>query len=241
MKQNKDKKVAGKAGKKEEVIVLSVGGSLICPEEIDTMFLSTLRDLVLKEVRAGKRFVIITGGGKVARKYQDAIKTLGYGSVADADWVGIDATRINARLVKSLFGNIAEDYIIQTPLEKFTFKKPVIVGGGWKPGFSSDFDAVLLAKRFKAKRMINLSNIDYIYTSDPRINAAAEKIEQISWKEFRKLIPKKWTPGLSSPFDPIASKEADKNKLQVAVINGKKLHELDNFLNNKPFVGSLIK
>ncbi len=234
MAKNKAKKGS------EEVIVLSVGGSLICPEEIDTMFLSTFKDLILKGVRAGKRFVIITGGGKVCRKYQDAAKLGGSTSVADADWIGIDATRINARLVKSILAPHAEDHIIQSPLEKFKFTKPVIVGGGWKPGFSSDFDAVLLAKRFKAKKMVNLSNIDYVYTSDPRVNAAAEKIENIKWKEFRKLLPKKWTPGLSSPFDPIASKEAEKLKLQVAVINGKKLHELDKFISGESFIGTLI-
>jgi len=226
--------------KKEEVIVLSVGGSLIVPNDIDTMFLSTFKDLILKGVRAGKRFVIITGGGGVARTYQAAVRLVADKNDADADWVGIDATRINARLVKASLKPYVEDHIIQSPLEKFSFKKPVIVGGGWKPGFSSDYDAVLLAKRFKAKKMVNLSNIDYVYTSDPRINAAAEKIENISWKEFRKLLPKKWTPGLSSPFDPIASKEAEKLKLQVAVINGKKLHELDKFIAGESFIGTLI-
>ncbi len=237
MASNKGKSVGKKL--KEEVIVLSVGGSLICPDDIDAMFLSTFKDLILKGVRAGKRFVIITGGGSTARVYQNALRIAG-GSDADADWVGIDATRINARLVKASLGSAAEDHIIQSPLEKFSFKKPVIVGGGWKPGFSSDFDAVLLAKRFKAKKMVNLSNIDYVYTSDPRINAAAEKIETIKWKEFRKLLPKKWTPGLSSPFDPIASREAEKLKLQVAVINGKKLHELDKFIAGESFIGTLI-
>lgn len=234
MKQIKGKKP------KDEVIVLSVGGSLIAPDDIDTLFLSTFKDLILKGVRSGKRFVIITGGGGVARKYQAAVRVITGGNDADADWVGIDATRINARLLKSALHPHSEDYIIQSPLEKFTFKKPVIVGGGWKPGFSSDYDAVLLAKRFKAKKMVNLSNIDYVYTSDPRIDAAAEKIENIKWEEFRKLLPKKWTPGLSSPFDPVASREAEKLKLQVAVINGKKLHELDKFIAGESFIGTLI-
>ena len=225
---------------KTEVIVLSVGGSLIAPDDIDTLFLSTFKDLILKGVRADKRFVIITGGGGICRRYQNAAQLVGSRSDSDADWIGIDATRINARLVKSILAPHAEDHIIQSPKEKFTFKKPVIVGGGWKPGFSSDYDAVLLAKRFKAKKLVNLSNIDYVYTSDPRVNAAAEKIERIRWKEFRKLLPTRWTPGLSSPFDPVASREAEKQKLQVAVINGKKLHELDKFIAGESFIGTLI-
>lgn len=235
MLKNKAKKSQG------EVVVISVGGSLIVPDQVDTMFLSSFRDLIFKGIRAGKRFVIITGGGSVARKYQKVVTDLSKTNVSNsADWVGIDATRINARLVKSILEPYSEDFIIQSPNDKFVFKKGVVVGGGWKPGFSSDYDAVLLAKRFKAKRLINLSNIDYIYTSDPRINAAAEKIEKISWTNFKKLIPKKWTPGLSSPFDPVATREASKLKLSVAIINGKRLHELDNFLNDSEFVGSLI-
>lgn len=226
--------------KKEEVVVISVGGSLICPEEVDTAFLASLKELVLSGVKSGKRFIIITGGGKVCRKYQNAANSLG-GSIADADWIGIDSTRLNARLVKSMIGSKAEDHIIQSPLEKFVFKKSVIVAGGWKPGFSSDHDAVLLAKRFKASKLINLSNIDYVYTADPKTNPDAKKIERITWKEFRKLIPKKWVPGLSSPFDPVASKESESIGLEVAIINGKKLAELENYLAGKEFVGSLIK
>ncbi|MES2224077.1 MAG: UMP kinase [Patescibacteria group bacterium] len=232
------KKTAKKS--KEEVVVVSVGGSMIVPEEIDTVFLSSLKDLILRGIKKGKKFIIITGGGKVCRKYQHAANSLG-GSVADADWIGIDATRLNARLVKAVLGSKAEDHIIQSPLEKFVFKKSVIVAGGWKPGFSSDHDAVLLAKRFKAKKLINLSNIDYVYTADPKTNPDATKIERITWKEFRKLIPKKWTPGLSSPFDPVASKESESIGLEVAIINGKKLGELENYLEGKEFVGSLIQ
>ena len=115
-----------------------------------------------------------------------------------------------------------------------------MVAAGWKPGWSTDYIAVLLAKRFKARKLVNLSNIDYVYTADPRTNPEAKKTEYIKWSEFRKIIPKKWNPGLSSPFDPVASKEAEKIGLEVAIINGKKLGELDNFLNDKKFVGTLI-
>ncbi|MES2408693.1 MAG: UMP kinase [Patescibacteria group bacterium] len=232
------KKTAKKS--KEEVVVVSVGGSMIVPEEIDTVFLSSLKDLILRGIKKGKKFIIITGGGKVCRKYQYAASALG-GSIADADWIGIDTTRLNARLVKAVLGSKAEDHIIQSPLEKFVFKKSVIVAGGWKPGFSSDHDAVLLAKRFKAKKLINLSNIDYVYTADPKTNPDATKIERITWKEFRKLIPKKWVPGLSSPFDPVASKESESIGLEVAIINGKKLDELENYIEGREFVGSLIQ
>lgn len=224
-----------------EVVVISVGGSMIVPDEIDTDFLASLKDLVLKGVKKGKKFIIITGGGKVCRKYQDAASLVTKLGPKEVDWLGIHATRLNSQLVKTVLGNKVEDVVVHDPFAKIVFNKPVLIAAGWKPGWSTDYDAVLLAKRFKAKKLINLSNIDYVYTADPRTNPNAKKIEQISWKEFRKIIPKKWTPGLSSPFDPIASKEAENIGLEVAIINGKKLGELENYLEGREFVGSLIR
>jgi uridylate kinase len=88
--------------------------------------------------------------------------------------------------------------------------------------------------------LVNLSNIDYVYDKDPRKYPDAKKIEKISWQEFRKLIPDTWSPGLSSPFDPVAAKEAETLNLEVVIINGTKLSELSNYLDNKPFVGTVI-
>ena len=91
-----------------------------------------------------------------------------------------------------------------------------------------------------AKRIINLSNIDYVYDSDPKINSNAKKIEKISWKDYKALIPKEWNPGLNSPFDPIASKIAEEEKMKVAILNGKNISNLEKYLNGKDFIGTVI-
>ena len=226
---------------KKEYIIVSVGGSLIVPDAIDTNFLKRFRELVLRKVQDGARFYIIAGGGKLARRYQDAAKdVMGNLDASEADWLGIHATRLNAHLMRSLFGEVSQDKIVKNPTRAANTKYPVIVGSGWKPGNSTDYCAVMAAKKVGAKRLINLSNIDYVYTADPRTNPNATKIEKTSWKEFRKLIPEKWDPGLSSPFDPVAAKEAEAMGLEVAVINGAKLDEFEKYLNNEPFVGTVI-
>jgi uridylate kinase len=79
-----------------------------------------------------------------------------------------------------------------------------------------------------------------VYTADPRINPDATKIERTTWSDFRKLIPSEWDPGLSSPFDPIAAKEAERMKLEVAVINGAKLAEFEKYIEGQPFTGTVI-
>jgi len=53
-------------------VVVSVGGSLIVPDGIDTDFLTNFKTLILEKVQQGFSFSIIAGGGKTARRYQDA-------------------------------------------------------------------------------------------------------------------------------------------------------------------------
>src|SRR3989344_8557538 len=89
-----------------ERIVVSVGGSLIVPDGIDTQFLSDFRALILKKVAEGFSFYIITGGGKTARRYRDAALAVNPDAfIDDLDLVGIAACRTNAELVRALFSN----------------------------------------------------------------------------------------------------------------------------------------
>lgn len=229
--------------KKREYIVVSVGGSLIVPEGIDIPFLQKLRTLVLEKTAQGSSFFIITGGGKLARNYQDAARDI-RGTDAldseDADWLGIHSTRLNAHLLRTVFAEQAEARIVKNPTHRVRGKSSVVIGAGWKPGRSTDYSAVLAAKTLGAKRLVNLSNIDYVYTADPRIDPTATKIEKIGWADFRNIIPKEWDPGLSSPFDPVAAKEAEALGLEVAIINGSRLEEFKNYIDGKPFIGTVI-
>lgn len=226
--------------KKEEIIVISLGGSLIIPEEIDVSFLKDFKNLILSQVALGKKFVIITGGGKICRKYQEVAKQLANPSDEDLDWIGIASLKLNAEFLRVIFGEYAHDEVIANLSTHFTFEKPIVVGSAYEPGQSTDWDAVLGAKTVEAKKIINLSNTDYVYDSDPKVNPNAKKIEKISWVEYRKLIPTEWNPGLNSPFDPIASKIAESEGMEVVVMNGKPIDNLANYLNGEKFFGTVI-
>ena len=223
-----------------ERIVVSVGGSLIGPDAIDTDFLTRFKALVLEKVQRGFTFSIITGGGKIARHYQDTANAVTPLSRQDLDWIGIHATRLNAQLLRNVFAGYAHPQVIKNPTIDIEADEPIIIAAGWQPGCSTDYDAVLIAKNIGATRLVNLSNIDCVYTADPRKDKNAKKIERASWAEFRKVIPEEWNPGLSSPFDPIAAKEAESIGLEVAIINGAKLEEFSNYLDGKPFIGTII-
>jgi len=232
---------------KMKTIILSLGGSLIYPDKIDKIFLNNFKKSIEKFINKYK-FIIICGGGQLARNMQEsASKDL---SSEDLDWLGIKATKYNANLVKKLFKENTDNKIIQNPTEKiiFTRKKSgvtsvdnisILIASGWKPGWSTDYDAVLFAKNLNVKRVINMSNIDYVYDKDPNKFKDAKKIKKILWKDYRKISGYKWKAGLNLPFGPIAAKEAQKLKIKVFVV-GSDLKNFEKLLNNKKFRGTLI-
>lgn len=220
--------------------IISLGGSIIIPENIDVSFLRAFSKLIRKHIARGMKFVIIAGGGKTARHYQDAAAALHTLNRDDLDWLGIHATRLNGHLIRTIFRKEANPQMIHDPRLKVSMSHPIVVAAGWKPGWSTDYVAVRLAKNIGAKRVINLSNINFAYTKDPRKFKNAKLIRKTNWRTFRKLLPKKWDPGVSAPFDPIAAREAETLKLEVAIINGKKLSEVDKYLRGKKFRGTVI-
>src|SRR3989338_8186278 len=225
----------------DETIIISLGGSLIVPDELNIDFLKNFKTLILSHIVKGKKFVIITGGGKINRRYNEAAKELTSPSNEDLDWIGIASLKLNAELLRVIFGEHAHSKVIEDLSNNFSFEKSIVIGSAYEPGKSSDWDAVTAAKTVGAKKIINLSNIDYVYDSDPKKNPNAKKIEQISWSEYRKLIPAEWIhSGLNTPFDPIASDRAEKNGMTVMIINGKPIDNFQKALNGEKFSGTII-
>ncbi|MEK7063539.1 MAG: UMP kinase [Patescibacteria group bacterium] len=219
--------------------VISLGGSVIVPQEIDTDFLKRFADLIRDHIKRGEKFIIIAGGGKTCRKYQNAARALGELSKNDLDWLGIHTTRLNGHLLRSIFRAEAHPALIDDPTDKVP-DSDVVIAAGWQPGWSTDYVATKIARNVGATRVVNISAVDYVYTADPKINKDATKIEKMDWPTFRAMMPTEWDPGLSVPFDPVAAAEAEEAKMEVAII-GPDLTQLDNYLAGKPFQGTLIK
>jgi uridylate kinase len=225
----------------KENIIISLGGSIVASGgsyDIDTVFLKVFKNTI-KKYLGDKRFFIFVGGGRICRNYQKALLEFGADS-KERDLMGIDISRLNANIVKQVFGEMSFSEIVTNPTKKINTKKDIVVAGGWKPGWSTDYCAVTLAKNLGIKTIINLTNIDYVYNKDPKKYSSVKPLKEISWKDFRKIVGSKWSPGLSAPFDPRASREAEILKIKVIIINGKKLERLENFLNEKSFIGTII-
>ena len=222
-------------------IVISLGGSVIFSNGIDTDFLKSFVDTLKEYVSMGFKFAIITGGGKLCRDYNDSLKEIVIPSFEDLDWLGIAVTRLNAEFMRISFEELAYEKVILDPDNIPATDKPVLVGGGWKPGNSSDLAAVRSAKSLGAKKLVNLSNIDFVYNTDPKKDPNALIIKNSSWSDFRKILPEKWRPGLSSPFDPIAAEEAESLGIEVVIMNGRNINNFKDYLDGKDFIGTIIK
>lgn len=225
----------------KKIEILSLGGSLFCPEKLDTDFLKKFKNFILKWIKRGKRFVIFVGGGKIARNYQTVAKEFKVLKNEELDWIGISATHLNATLLKSLFYNLSFPRVISDPRKKINTKNKIIICCGWKPGWSTDFDAVLMAKNLKVKRIINLSNVDFVYDKDPKKFKGAKPFIKISFDELLKITGKKWNPGANLPFDPQASKLAKKENIKVIILNGKNFKNLNLLLKGQKFKGTIVE
>lgn len=229
-----------------------MGGSIIAPNQIsglhnpsdfiDTNFLRCFHLFIKKQLKQGYRFVFVIGGGVVCRKYQSAASKITNLCDEDKDWLGIHVTRLNAHLIRTIFRKEAHPVVFE---ERFKFKtfgrERVIIAAGWRPGWSTDFVACQIACDFGLKVVLILGKPDYVYTADFEKDPSASPLAKINWPDYLKLIPKKWTPGLHAPLDPVAARLAKKERLKVIVAQGRDLKNLAKILRGEKFKGTVIE
>lgn len=225
------------------VTIISLGGSIVAPGEPDTLFIRSFTTLIREylEEDDSRQVILIVGGGGPARSYQKAYRSIEPdGSAEEQDWIGIMATRLNAQLVKAVLADIAPDPVVTDPTGVERMNGRVLVAAGWKPGFSTDTDAVYLAEQFGADRVINLSNISKVYSADPKLDPEAVPLDTISWAEFRRMVGDEWIPGKNLPFDPVASKKAAGLGLKVITAAGEDIENIGRLLRGEEFTGTVI-
>ncbi|HPA49885.1 MAG TPA: UMP kinase [Methanofastidiosum sp.] len=240
-------------------IVISLGGSIVAPQEGPSgLFLYDFRNVLLSWLnREDHKVIIVVGGGYAARQWQKAYKEMieidkstkgDGGSILGTDVdvrqsldrIGIAATRLNAQLIKEVFSDYSRDPIVTDPSADITMNSRILIAAGWKPGFSTDYDAVILAERFHAEKILNLSNVSQIYSADPKVDPNAKPLLHISFDSLLQMIGTEWDPGANVPFDPIAAAKARELGITVIFASGKNLMNFADILNDKPFIGTII-
>jgi len=221
-----------------DVIILSLGGSIIVPDKVDYTFLRKFKKLILALAKR-KKVVICTGGGKTARNYIRALEKEGL-SKHNRDMIGIEATRLNAKLVSTFLLGSVEIPTTLKEVKNALKKRKIVICGGLRPGITSDGTTAEIARFLKAKSFVNITNVKGLYNKDPKKYKNAKFIPKISYKKFTKMMKKvKEKPGQHFILDSLATKIIQKSKIK-AIILGKNLQNLENCLKGRHFIGTII-
>jgi len=228
----------------KNVVVISLGGSLIIPDKINTDFLEKFKKILLKNHKK-YRFVVVCGGGKTARNY---IYGLPYMENTKKKTLfqcllGIASTKLNARFMTYFFGEDANEGIPHDMEEvKWLLRKNLVVFCGalrYAKKETSDATAARLARFFNCD-FINLTNVQGLYDKNPKKFKNAKFIPEINHKEFYKMAKKiKFKPGQNFVLDQSAAKIIKKYNITTYIL-GDDLKNLDNVLNKRHFVGTRI-
>lgn len=222
--------------------VISLGGSLLIPKEkADLKFLHKFKKELRKNYKKS-RFVIVTGGGSIARQYISLLKEENK-SKKELSLAGIRATRMNAQTVMQFFGKEANQKLPkdEKSVKSNLHKNNVVVCGAlrYTANSTSDGTSAKLAHFLKAP-FINMTNVKGLYTSDPRKNKNAKFTKSISWKDFDKMAQKlKFKAGQHFILDQQASTIIKNNKIPTYII-GSDVNNISRIINNKKFTGTLI-
>jgi uridylate kinase len=215
-------------------VVISLGGSILSPEDVN--FIQDVSSL-LKKASNDMTLYIVTGGGKFARIYINAARNFTH-TEKRLDKIGILATKMNALLLAT-----ALDFPYQksATINKDVNAKTSLVMGGTTPGQSTDAVGATLALRVKADKFIIATNVNGVYTDDPKTHPEAKKYDSIHIDKLLKLCNKKWQAGLNVIIDKKACKIIKKGNIKTKVLNGKDLKSLKNALYDKKFDGTIIE
>lgn len=222
-------------------IVLSLGGSLLCPPDGPNPVVIKRYAKWLRKISQQRHIVVFTGGGELAREYINIAKGVRQAvSRAELDWIGIQASRLNAELLRTACGNAADPIIITYPRTTQKSKKRIRIGCGWKPGRSTDDVAVRFAIAQRIPVVYNLSNITHIYDRDPKKYRNAKKLSHLTWSQFFLIIGHRFQPGIHAPFDPVAARLAERHGITIHIMHGKNLANVERAIRGKPFVGTTL-
>ena len=227
-----------------DTVVLSLGGSLVNPGTPDSQYVESLA----RVLRGTKhRLGIVVGGGKLARAYAEAARKKGGGEF-EADEAAIKATHENARtairhmkgIAKGVCPSVAKSF---DEARRQSKKYRIVVMGGTIPGITTDSDAVLLAECLRAKRVLNLSNIDGVYSDNPVRNHNARKFRRMSYAQMIELAGKNdmRTAGTHFVFDFLACKLIARSKIEAHFVHGRNLLDVRKAIEGRPHGGTVVK
>jgi|YelNatPaOPRAMG01_1025707.scaffolds.fasta_scaffold15860_1 uridylate kinase len=196
-------------------IAIKIGHSLF-KHPINTSDIKDVANAIVKLHEDGHAIVVVVGGGSIARDYIDSARKLG-SSWSEADLMGIQVSRLNARLMSAAIG----DRALLSPMKDLEeISLPLQIGkiaitGGLTPGHSTDAVAALASEVIKAELFIKTMDVGGIYDKDPKKFTDAKILKRVKYDELRKIVLSSYSPeaGEYSPLDLVALDVLGRSKI----------------------------
>jgi uridylate kinase len=223
-------------------VTICFGGSIIAPEKPSTELFQEIAKTVHALKSKKCEVLIVTGGGGPARMFMEAAKKFG-ASPVELDKIGIDVTRLHARMLISALGEIAEPKPMTTfeAAVSAALKNKVPVMGGTTPGHTTDAVAAMLAKVSRSDMLIFFSDVDGVYTADPNRDPKAKKIEAMTTRELgKRFATVKVEPGMKTIIDPVAAKLIERSKFKTLFMGVHEIKRLPKILEGASHSGTTI-
>jgi len=223
-------------------VTLCFGGSILVPDSPDVGIIREIADSIRK-LREGRHEVLaVVGGGKPSRIYIEAAREL-RASDAYCDAIGVDITRLNARLLIAALGELAEPNPITTfeAAIRSMLRGKVPFMGGTTPGQTTDAVAAMLAKSSRSEMLMYFTDVDGVYTADPKVNRGAKKFEKMAAWELVKLVSGvELKPGVKTIVDPIAARIIERSRIRTLVLGRREIGRIPNIIEGEPHSGTTI-
>ncbi len=221
-------------------IVVSVGGSVLARDLSPGRFRGYAA--ALSEISKKNTVFVVTGGGKAAREYIQAARELG-ADESTCDLIGIELTRLNARLLIAALGDAAyyEPPLNYKEARNAGLTGKIVVMGGVTPGQTTDAVSAVLAEYTGADLLINATSIDGVYTSDPKKNRDARKFDSMTPRQLIEIVMKtEMVAGANSPTDLLAAKIIERSNIRTIVLNGEEPQNIVDAVSGK-YCGTVIE
>ncbi|TFG52917.1 MAG: UMP kinase [Gemmatimonadales bacterium] len=163
---------------------------------LDFDAVGALADEIGRVGATGLALGVVVGGGNIIRG--TAASAAGLDRV-NADYMGMLATVINALAIQDTLEkrgvhtrvmtairmeSLAEPYIRRRALRHMEKGRIVLFAGGTgNPFFSTDTAAVLRALEMEAEVILKATNVDGVFTSDPKVNPDAQFLPELSFHD----------------------------------------------------------
>lgn len=221
-------------------VAIKMGGYAF-PSDLDSKMIENYATLFRKLHHSGNKILVVTGGGENARKYIKAARALG-ADEANCDQIGIEVTRLNARL---LISKLDDEACPEPPTNMYELRHAlatgkIIVMGGLTPGHSTDAVTALAAELMKADVIIRMTDVDGVYTGDPKKDPNAKKLDVIAPDKLLKMVlsGECWAGGYEL-LDPVAVKIVGRSKIPTWIVDGRRLGNIEKIIKGER-VGTLV-